>query len=221
MTLCCNDPQEHRNASYWLDVAISQAFAAKLHLEPSTLDAFMSLRAQRLRRRIWWSCILQDQLTVLNNQRLPRIRKEDHNVRMLQEDDFFNEHCKFKHRRIRSLCSLIDDPKRLRDLAIFYVAQARLCQSLQSNLGRQINISETSSTLSSSALGKRLLDSMGMPWMRRKEQAEFETGTRIYCDDGNLVGLVGDIGSEEVYRTLEAGLPPSSGLTISRLPIKF
>ncbi|KAF5574288.1 cutinase transcription factor 1 beta [Fusarium pseudoanthophilum] len=86
MTLWYKSPKEHRNTWHWVDVAVSQAFAAGLHLEPN--KAKFPPQQCYLRRKIWWSCYATDRLISLTFKRPPKIRAGDFRVSMPEESDF-------------------------------------------------------------------------------------------------------------------------------------
>ncbi|CAG9982334.1 unnamed protein product [Clonostachys byssicola] len=88
MSLACDRVSGHRDASYWADVAISEALRAKLHLDLAYISPCYPIDVQRLRRRIWWCCCILDNLASLATDHTPKISEGDFDVLMLEETDF-------------------------------------------------------------------------------------------------------------------------------------
>ncbi|EON98413.1 putative c6 transcription factor protein [Phaeoacremonium minimum UCRPA7] len=86
MTYWYDSPHDEKDTWYWMGIALSLSQIMGLHRDPETLK--ISLRAKRLRRRIWWACFIRDRLLALGIRRPARIRQEDFNVSMLELDDF-------------------------------------------------------------------------------------------------------------------------------------
>ncbi|EEU40572.1 uncharacterized protein NECHADRAFT_75850 [Fusarium vanettenii 77-13-4] len=132
MTLWYETPNEHRNTWHWIDVAISQAFAAGLHRDPPFLSSPPLIRIQRLRRRIWWTCLMRDRLVSLGMKRPPRINDEDYCVTMLEEADFGPADLPETERgQLRDMCSYIQDNHKRMALARLCIAKASLCRRLR------------------------------------------------------------------------------------------
>ncbi|RSL85118.1 hypothetical protein CEP51_003531 [Fusarium floridanum] len=132
MTLWYETPNEHRNTWHWIDVAISQAFAAGLHRDPPFLSAPPLIRIQRLRRRIWWTCLMRDRLVSLGMKRPPRINDEDYCVTMLEMADFAPADLPENERgQLQDLCSYINDSRKRMALARLCIAKANLCRRLR------------------------------------------------------------------------------------------
>ncbi|KAL7790919.1 fungal-specific transcription factor domain-containing protein [Trichoderma ceciliae] len=130
---------EHGKTWFWIDAAVSHAFAAGLHLEPSLSKPNLSKRKQRLRRRVWWCCFIRDRLLSLGMRRPPRITDGDFQVSMLEEADFQPEQIRSDddHAKFEAMCVYVKSRKKRADLARMCVAQATLCRSmsfLSSNL---------------------------------------------------------------------------------------
>ncbi|KAM0425449.1 hypothetical protein ACHAPT_009238 [Fusarium lateritium] len=132
MTLWYETPKEHRNTWHWIDVAISQAFAAGLHRDPPFLSSPPLIRIQRLRRRIWWTCLMRDRLVSLGMKRPPRINDEDYCVTMLEEADFGLADLQGNNRgQLQDMCSYIQDRSKRMALARLCIAKASLCRRLR------------------------------------------------------------------------------------------
>lgn len=149
MTLWYKSPEEHRNTWHWLDVAISQAFAIGLHLNPD--ETTFSHTECILRRKVWWSCYVTDRLISLNMKRHPRIGDDDFHVTMVLETDFQpnlpSEHCQV---RLNVMCPYVSDTKLRSTLGGLFVELACLCQLMEPilRLHRYIQLSESSALLS-------------------------------------------------------------------------
>ncbi|EGR49281.1 cutinase transcription factor 1 beta [Trichoderma reesei QM6a] len=124
---------EHGKTWFWIDAAVSHAFAAGLHLEPSVNKPNLSRRKQRLRRRVWWCCFIRDRLLSLGMKRPPRIKDGDFQVAMLDEADFQPEQIRSDdgdHARFEAVCVYVRSRKKRAELARMCVAQATLCRSM-------------------------------------------------------------------------------------------
>ncbi|KAL7945574.1 fungal-specific transcription factor domain-containing protein [Trichoderma barbatum] len=123
---------EHGKTWFWIDAAVSHAFAAGLHLEPSVNKPNLSKRKQRLRRRVWWCCFIRDRLLSLGMKRLPRIKDGDFQVSMLEEADFQPEQIRSDddHAKFEAMCVYVKSRKKRAELARMCVAQATLCRSM-------------------------------------------------------------------------------------------
>ncbi|TFB04086.1 hypothetical protein CCMA1212_003910 [Trichoderma ghanense] len=124
---------EHGKTWFWIDAAVSHAFAAGLHLEPSVHKPNLSKRKQRLRRRVWWCCFIRDRLLSLGMKRPPRIKDGDFQVAMLEEADFQPEQIRSDdgdHARFEAVCVYVKSRKKRAELARMCVAQATLCRSM-------------------------------------------------------------------------------------------
>ncbi|KAJ4252791.1 hypothetical protein NW762_010697 [Fusarium torreyae] len=132
MSLWYESPEEHRNTWHWTDVAISQCYAAGLHLDPSFSGTQESPQTQGLRRRLWWTCFIRDRIVSMGMRRSPRIKDDDYNVLMLVSSDFYQPN---KDRgSLERLCSYANHPKKSADLAEVCILQASLCRCLRQNM---------------------------------------------------------------------------------------
>lgn len=132
LTLWHELPSQHRNVAHWINVAISQAFASELHLEPSLIQPKIPAKLQKLRRRLWWSCVIRDRLACLGTGRAPMIRDGDSNVYMLELADFEFDHVYFGNSKLPEIaCSYIWDEDRREELARICIAQAKVCRCVR------------------------------------------------------------------------------------------
>ncbi|TPX17885.1 uncharacterized protein E0L32_002986 [Thyridium curvatum] len=86
MTYWYDSPDDEKDTWYWMGNTLSLSQIMGLHRDPRTLN--ISVRAKKLRRRIWWSCFIRDRQLALAIRRPARIREEDFNVTMLELNDF-------------------------------------------------------------------------------------------------------------------------------------
>lgn len=129
MSLWYETTEEHRNTWHWIDVAVSQAFVAELHQD--SFDSTPCSKDRKLRRRVWWSCFIRDQLTSLEMKRLPRIRDGEYNVSMLTDDDFEIERTQDDyHLKSGAICIQFRDETRQKELGRLCTAKAVLCQCI-------------------------------------------------------------------------------------------
>jgi hypothetical protein len=85
MSIWYEAPGNYKDCWYWSGLAIGHAQRISLCRTPQncTRDA----NEQGRRRRLWWSCFVQDRLIALG-MKLPTRLKEDYNMQMLKMDDF-------------------------------------------------------------------------------------------------------------------------------------
>ncbi|KAI5465060.1 fungal-specific transcription factor domain-containing protein [Mariannaea sp. PMI_226] len=127
MTLWHELPDQHRSVSHWIDVAISEAFAIDLHVDPSLIQPMVPLDIQKFRRRLWWCCLVRDRLTSLGKGRHSKIRDGDWNVSMLELSDFKFDHALTEHSRLPSIvCPYPWSDGTQDDLARIFIAQVYL-----------------------------------------------------------------------------------------------
>jgi hypothetical protein len=87
MTYWNDTPDKEEDTWHWMTVSLSLANKLSLHQNPENLG-HISMKEQRLRKRIWWSCFMCDHLIALGMRRLTRIKNGDFNVPMLTMEDF-------------------------------------------------------------------------------------------------------------------------------------
>ncbi|KAH7016757.1 fungal-specific transcription factor domain-containing protein [Ilyonectria destructans] len=135
MSLWYESPENHRNTWNWIDVSISQAFAAGLHQDPSNSKSPDPPRVQHLRRRIWWTCFMRDRVVSLGMRRPPRIRDDDYNVLMLEDSDFEPASWQPGVQTLRrAICSYTDNTEKRSELASLCIAKASLCRCWQDHV---------------------------------------------------------------------------------------
>ncbi|KAK5290483.1 hypothetical protein LTR43_010451 [Exophiala xenobiotica] len=78
MTYAPVRPSVTITSRYWVQQAVSLAFASGLHLDPGS-----SHPQSALRRRLWWSCYIKERLTEFPKSDRYRIRDYDHDVKAL------------------------------------------------------------------------------------------------------------------------------------------
>lgn len=79
-------PNQNKDAWHWIGVALSLSRTISLHQSPSNFDLNPSLR--KLRRRLWWGLVTRDTIASFGLSRSPRISDINHNVPMLEVEDF-------------------------------------------------------------------------------------------------------------------------------------
>ncbi|CAH0047489.1 unnamed protein product [Clonostachys solani] len=86
MTYWYDCPDDDQDTWYWMGIAVTKAHVIGLHRSPDQLN--ISPQEKRLRRRIWWCCIMRDRMLALTIRQPPRIRDNEYSVRALSLDDF-------------------------------------------------------------------------------------------------------------------------------------
>jgi hypothetical protein len=85
MSIWYEAPGNHKDCWYWSGLAISHAQRIGLCKTPQSCTR--DVDEQGRRRRLWWSCFVQDRLIALG-MKLPTRLKEDYDMQMLRVDDF-------------------------------------------------------------------------------------------------------------------------------------
>ena len=87
------DQQDHTGAWYWIGIAIILSQSLGLHRSPQFIGRgpLPSEAQQRLRRRLWWSCLVRDRWVSLAKGRPMRIHDEDCDLPMPSADDILHE----------------------------------------------------------------------------------------------------------------------------------
>jgi hypothetical protein len=138
MTYWSETPDEQKDAWYWMGIALSLAYTIGLHRNPE--NSTMELSKRRLWKRIWWSCLMRDQLIALEMRRPTRVRGEDYDVPMLTEDDF-NIGAVPKHLIvIPKPCYPGRDVESQLELALMYIAKAKLSLCISRILSTQYSV---------------------------------------------------------------------------------
>ncbi|KAJ5609951.1 cutinase transcription factor 1 alpha [Penicillium lagena] len=84
-----NSPTDQKDTWHWLGIAISLAITLGMHR--STKHSDMSIRDQRLWKRIWWSLFTEDKHAAAALGRPVHIHLKDCDVEPLEESDFEEE----------------------------------------------------------------------------------------------------------------------------------
>lgn len=173
MSLRYDNQDDHRNTWHWIDVAFSQAFMCQLHQDSD--HSLLSARVRKLRRRVWWSCFIRDQLTSVEMKRLPRIRDGEYDVPTLDDDDFEFEDVHPEFTTLwRAMCPYIGDEPRQKDMATLFIVKASLCHILAeySFICHSMNSYTTTGALSDqlieSHLSRKISGNERLPSLKRK-----------------------------------------------------
>ena len=125
MTYQHETPIDGKDEWHWLGIAISLIYATGLHMDPQIYN--MDVQNQRLRKRVWWSCIMRDRLLALGMRRPSRIKDGDYNVPMLAIDDFEIKPLESHSLIFSSECRLVSDTTLQKELALIFISKAELC----------------------------------------------------------------------------------------------
>jgi hypothetical protein len=85
MSIWYEAPGNYKDCWYWSGLAIGHAQRISLCRTPQ--NCTRNADEQGRRRRLWWSCFVQDRLIALG-MKLPTRLKEDYDMQMLKMDDF-------------------------------------------------------------------------------------------------------------------------------------
>lgn len=138
MTYWYETPDDQKDTWHWMGVAISLAHTIGLHRDPAKTP--MVPQKQKLWKRIWWSCLMRDRLVALGMRRPTRIKGEDFDVPVLNEDDFEIAALPEENRLLGPECALIRDTEMQRELAIMCIEKAKLCMFIGDMLKVQYSV---------------------------------------------------------------------------------
>lgn len=138
MTYWYETPDDQKDTWHWMGVAISLAHTIGLHRNPE--NSTMEPHKKKLWKRIWWSCFMRDRLVALGMRRPTRVKDEDYDVPMLEEDDFEIEVLSENNNIISEDCTLMRDVAAQRELAQMCIAKAKLCLCISHVLSAQYSV---------------------------------------------------------------------------------
>ncbi|KIN06834.1 hypothetical protein OIDMADRAFT_110650 [Oidiodendron maius Zn] len=129
----------YKDTWYWMGIAISMAKEIKLHK-----DLYIDIGADqhRLRRRLWWLCIMQDSIIALSMRRSTRLGG-DRDVPILTLDDFEIEELPPTAACISSACHYTRNPGVQHEMAIICLEKVKLCQILRQVLLVQYTVDQS------------------------------------------------------------------------------
>lgn len=135
MTYWQKGPDDSKDMWHWAGIAISVAQTIGLHRDPSALGEYP--RQQKLRRRIWWCCVMRDHLIALGMRQPSRIQAEECEVPMLQQSDFDIELLPNDVTILPAEGVCLRDIAVQQELAALCIAKAKLCICIGSMLAVQ------------------------------------------------------------------------------------
>ncbi|RFU34800.1 hypothetical protein B7463_g1529, partial [Scytalidium lignicola] len=141
MTYYFNRPNEQKDLWYWIGIVVSLAHSAGLQWDPKNKLIPPTLREQHLRKRLWWSIFMRDQIIAIGMRRLPRIGKDDYNVPLLTLDDFECDADLTQLSILAPSCTMARDVFQRRQLAIMCMEKAKLSILMGLLLSSQYTIS--------------------------------------------------------------------------------
>lgn len=136
MTFWTETLDDEKDAWHWIGVAVSLAETIGMSHWSGTARTPM----QKLWRRIWWVCFVQDQMVVLGLRRSPRIDRKNFKAPPLVESDFDIRLLEVSYSVLPQQCVLTRDTDMQREVAQVYMAKAQLCSSLSRMLELQYSM---------------------------------------------------------------------------------
>ncbi|KAH8810792.1 C6 transcription factor [Xylogone sp. PMI_703] len=118
------NPTDGKDERHWLSVAISLAYTIGLHRNPSSLNLIE--KDLRLRKRVWWSCVMRDRLLALGMKKVPLIDDKNYDVPMLTLEDFDIPNHQ-DNSTMPPEWSMANNTSLLLDLATICIAKAKIC----------------------------------------------------------------------------------------------
>jgi hypothetical protein len=128
LSLWWEAPDAAKDGWHWIGLATSMARTIDLNRDPATLG--LDIKMQRLRKRIWWSCLIRDPIVSIGTSRPTRIRIEDFNVPMLTLDDFDIEEIPAGVTCVSPTCDIARNTQTQRQFAIMCIETAKLCRHM-------------------------------------------------------------------------------------------
>jgi hypothetical protein len=165
MTYWYETPDDQKDTWHWMGVAISLGHTIGLHRNPANTN--MAPQRQKLWKRIWWSCFMRDRLIALGMRRPTRIKDEDFDVPMLEEEDFDFNVLPDEVQVVGPECVLLRDVAMQRELAQMCVAKAKLSLCISHMLKAQYSVLDCTKTPENTKnstmmlLPNKQLDNMG------------------------------------------------------------
>ncbi|KAJ3579055.1 hypothetical protein NPX13_g1510 [Xylaria arbuscula] len=138
MTYWYETPDDQKDTWHWMGVAISLGHTIGLHRNPANTN--MAPQRRKLWKRIWWSCFMRDRLIALGMRRPTRIKDEDFDVPMLEEEDFDMVALPDEIQVVGPECTLLRDVTMQRELAQMCVAKAKLSLCISHMLKTQYSV---------------------------------------------------------------------------------
>ncbi|KAK5627090.1 hypothetical protein RRF57_002805 [Xylaria bambusicola] len=138
MTYWYETPDDQKDTWHWMGVAISLGHTIGLHRNPANTN--MAPQRRKLWKRIWWSCFMRDRLIALGMRRPTRIKDEDFDVPMLEEEDFDIVALPDDIQVVDPECTLLRDVVMQRELAQMCVAKAKLSLCISQMLKTQYSV---------------------------------------------------------------------------------
>ena len=138
MTYWVETADDQKDCWYWMGLALSTASTIGLGRDTERPD--INEKERRLRRRLWWSCVMRDPIIALGTKRPAHIRQADYNIPMLTIDDFDISAVSIDESPVSVICALARDSTKQYRQTIMSIEQAKLCQIIGSILNMQYDI---------------------------------------------------------------------------------
>ncbi|KAJ2986030.1 hypothetical protein NUW58_g5226 [Xylaria curta] len=138
MTYWYETPDDQKDTWHWMGVAISLGHTIGLHRNPANTN--MPPQRRKLWKRIWWSCFMRDRLIALGMRRPTRIKDEDFDVPMLEEDDFDLRALPDSVQVVGPECTFLRDVGMQRELAQMCIAKTKLSLCISQMLKAQYSV---------------------------------------------------------------------------------
>ncbi|KAJ5648706.1 fungal-specific transcription factor domain-containing protein [Penicillium lividum] len=139
MTYWYDCPSDGKDSWYWTGIAFSLAQVVGIHRETELCRT--TVKKKRLRRRLWWSCIIQDRLLAMGIRRPSRIRDKGYNVPQLTLNDFdLNEPSNTVIKFLGKSGMLLSDPSARSTMAVMCIELSKLAVCLGHILHSQYSV---------------------------------------------------------------------------------
>ena len=137
LTYWVEPPHEPKGPSHWTGLCVSLVHMLGLH--PGPVGATEPVKGYRLRKCLWWSCFMRDQLISIGMGRHPRMVAEQNSSLRLHVYDLYTEPLPDNARHLLGP-SYLNDPRSCSLFAQMFVSMIDLCVCVNHVLRTQYRI---------------------------------------------------------------------------------
>ena len=131
-------PNDVKDPSHWIGLAVS--LAQTLGLDSQSPDTSLTPDEKTLRRRIWWACLMRDQLVALATRQPVSIANDDWDAQTLTATDFPFYKMYEKLGTLPASRSMLLDYEGHKDLTEMCIQKSKLCTLIRQMLRTQYSL---------------------------------------------------------------------------------
>lgn len=133
-----------KDSWYWSGIAVS--VASTIGLGDWTNMSRLDSKTQKLWKRIWWSCFIQDRLVAVSMRRPLRIMVDEFDLPMLELDDFATCTISTANAKALEICPWLNNSSMRLALAEMCISLAKLCYCIGRILTLQYSLMSHNTT---------------------------------------------------------------------------